>query len=220
MRLHQKMARRFPKNRSVSRRLGTKKPKSLFIIVCEGKNTEPHYFTSFANDHGNSLVSLELAGGAGAPLTIVEKAVHSKKSEFTKSKKSGFDSFFEVWAVFDVDEHPNIPQAVDMANGNDVKVGVSNPCFEIWPLLHMEFHRAAIHRHALQKKLAKSMTSYEDGGSKIIDYNLIKDSYGDAKGRAENLLKEHRKVGACGANPSTNIFKLLDRIIEQGKPKS
>lgn len=211
------MTRKLPKDRGVSRRLGFRNPKSLFVIVCEGENTEPHYFNDFANAHGNNLIKLELSGGVGAPVTIVQRAVKAKKGVLTKSKKNGFDGFFEVWAVFDVDDHPNISEAMDTAKGNGVKVAISNPCVEIWPLLHLEFHRAFIDRHALQKKLAGLMSSYKGRGSKTIDYNLIKDNYEEAKKRAKILLAEHLKVDDEGANPSTNIFKLLDRIIEQGK---
>lgn len=214
------MARKLPKDRSVSRRLGSKNPKSLFVIVCEGENTEPHYFKDFANAHGNSLIRLELGRGVGAPVTIVQRAVEAKKKVSAESKKNGFDGFFEVWAVFDVDDHPNIPQAMNTAKGNGVKVAISNPCVEIWPLLHLEFHRAFIHRHALQKKLAGLMSSYKGRGSKTIDYNLIKDNYEKAKERAKILLAEHLEVGDEGANPSTNIFELLDGIIKEGKSKS
>jgi len=212
------MSRRFPENRSVSRKLGSKSPKPLFVIVCEGKNTEPRYITDFAKAHGNNLVRIELDRGAGAPLTIVQKAVETKKRILAENRKNGFDSFFEVWAVFDVDEHPQIPRAMDMGLANGIQIIVSNPCVEIWPLLHFEFHRAPIHRHDIQKRLSTFMVSYADKGDKVIDFPQIEGNYDQARTRARTLLEDHLAVGDERGNPSTNIFELLDKIKEHGKP--
>ena len=211
------MARKLPKGRGVQRKLGRKQPKTLFKVICEGANTEPKYLAAFAKRYGNNLVDIETVAAAGVPLTIVRKSVEIKKQLFREAKKTGFERHIEVWAVFDVDEHPHIPQAVNMARGNDIFIGQSNPCVEIWPLLHLEFHRAHIHRHALQRKLATHMASYQPGGSKLIDFEQIKDNYDEAKARAEQLIEDHRQVGEPLANPSTTLFNLLDGIIKHGK---
>ena len=213
------MTRTLPKGRGTDRKPGNRQPKTLFKIICEGKNTEPKYIACFAKAHGNNLIDIETIGAAGVPLTIVRKSVQAKKDLIKEAKKTGFERHIEVWAVFDVDEHPNLPQAINMANGNKIYVAQSNPCIEIWPLLHLEFQRAPIHRHALQKKLAQYMDSYKKNGSKIIDYNQIKNNYKEAKQRAEQIMTEHKQVGDELANPSTDIFKLLDGIIKHGKQK-
>jgi hypothetical protein len=210
------MARKIPLSKSTSRKLGTKSPKFLIIAFCEGKNTEPEYLKSFAKHYGNGLVRVEPVAPAGVPLTIVEKAVIRKKELDAKKKTDSFDSLYEVWAVFDRDEHPNIPQAIDLARGNNVHTAISNPCIEIWPLLHFTFHKSYIHRHALQRELAKYMTSYRPNGSKIIDYELIKNHFNSAKSRAESQLADHEATDNPYGNPSTTFYKLLERIIENG----
>lgn len=215
------MARKIPSSRSIKRNLGTKSPKFLIIAVCEGKNTEPQYLEKFASDHGNGLVRLELIAPAGAPITIVNKAVDKIKELCTKAKKkdaNSFDKNYEVWAVFDVDEHPNIPKAMDMARANNVKTAISNPCIEIWVLLFFDFHGASIHRHDLQNKLAHLIPTYNPNGSKIIDYDLLRDGYAIAKKRAQKLMANHEETGVNfpQGNPSTNIYQLLDKIREQG----
>jgi hypothetical protein len=210
------MARNIPQSRSTSRKLGKKLPKFLIIAVCEGKNTEPEYLKSFAKNYGNGLVEVEPVAPAGAPLTIVQKAVTRKKELDTKKKINSFDNLYEVWAVFDIDEHPNIPQAIDMARGNKVHTAISNPCIEIWPLLHFTFHRSNIHRHDLQRELAKYMASYQPYGSKLIDYEQIKNYFNLAKTRAERQLADHEATGDPCGNPSTTFYKLLERIIKNG----
>ena len=212
------MARQLPKSRSTSRKLGTKSPKFLIIAVCEGKNTEPEYLKSFAKQHGNGLVEVETVAPAGAPFTIVKKAVEIKKQRDAQAKKAvdSFDGLFEVWAVFDVDEHPNIPQALDMAKANKVHTAISNPCIEIWALWHITPHCAHIHRHDLQRKLALAMPKYDSERSKQFDFEQIKHDFAVAKTRAEKQLADHEATGNPLANPSTTFYRLLDRIIENG----
>ena len=207
-----------PPSRSTSRKLGNKLPKFKIIAVCEGKNTEPGYLKCFAKYHGNGLIEVETVAPAGAPLTIVQKAVVLRKEKVREAKKdtNSFDKLFEVWAVFDMDEHPNIPQAVDMAKANKVATAISNPCIEIWALLHVDFHRSHIHRHDLQRLLALKMPKYEPEGSKQFDFEQIKNNFNLARTRAEQLLTDHEATGNPGANPSTNFYLLLDRIIENG----
>ena len=78
-------------------------------------------------------------------------------------------------------------------------------------------HYLKDHRHALQKKLATHRDSYKAGGSKIINFEKIKDHYAEAKAHAEQLIADHKRVGEALANPSTTIFRLLDGIIKHGK---
>jgi hypothetical protein len=161
------MARKFPSDKKLNRKLGNRSPKFKYIAICEGQNTEPEYLHEFVKDHGNGLVEIETVT-AGVPLTIVQRAVERKR-EYVRTAKNGFEYLFEVWAIFDIDEHPNIPQALRQAEDNKIFVARSNPCFEIWPVLHIEFHRAYIHRHDLQKKLESLMPSYQKSkGKKIV----------------------------------------------------
>lgn len=211
------MARKIPQSRSAKRKPATKSPKFLIIVFCEGKNTEPEYLKSFARHYGNSLLEVELVAPAGVPLTIVQKAVARKKQEDAKNKPSSFDELYEVWVIFDIDAHPNIDQAIDLAKGNKVGTAISNPCIEIWFLWHFTFHRSCIHRHDLQRELAKYIPSYQPDGSKLIDYERIKKDYTTAKKRAETQLADHRSTDNPCGNPSTTFYKLLDRIIEISK---
>lgn len=211
------MGRKFPPHRLTKRKLGKREPNSWFIAVCEGSNTEPAYLNEFIQDYGNGLVTIDLVYGSGMPMTIVDEAVSRKKRALKTMKKDGFDQLFEVWAIFDIDEHPNIDQAIDKARGNNIKVARSNPCFEIWPVLHLFYQRAHIDRRQLQRLLARLMPNYDKRTGKQIDYPLIKDNYLIARDRAAQQLEQHREVDDAHANPSTNIYKLLDKIIEQGK---
>ncbi|WP_448215747.1 RloB family protein [Endozoicomonas sp. 2B-B] len=212
--------KKFRAHRSIKRKASKKKqPKLKIYAYCEGKNTEPQYLKQFSAMHSNGLVSVETVGAAGVPKTIVDKA-SEKKCELAKAaKKSGdpLDKQYEVWAVFDRDEHPNISQAFDKAHANSVNIGYSNPCFELWPYLHFVDHSAPIHRKALQAKLKSHITGYDVKGSKVIDPRQIDDKYKVAKQRAENLKAVHEKVGSPMESPYTDVYILLERIKQNGK---
>jgi RloB-like protein len=42
-----------------------------------------------------------------------------------------------VWVVFDLDEHKEIPQSVRRAKAGDIKVAFSTPSFDLWLFLHL-----------------------------------------------------------------------------------
>lgn len=157
------MARRkFPKTPKLARRKPLCSPKLKLVVVCEGEKTEPKYLDDFTKDYNNHLVEVKIIPKGGAPVTLVKKAIEFKKEleRTARRTKNSFDQRFQVWGLFDVDEHPNIPQAKDLARGNDIALGISNPCFELWGLLHIRNHDAPIHRHDLQRLLGQEMPGY------------------------------------------------------------
>lgn len=184
------------------------------IIFCEGKKTEPDYFDAFAKDHGNGRVEIEAIPAAGVPLTLVRKAIQRKKEITRKARKQIVGSKDAVWAVFDRDDHPHVERARTEARSNEVSVGFSNPCFDVWPLLHFIDHGACDSRHEVQKKLKQRMPGYDHDDGASIDYEQIKGAYSEARARAERGLKAREDENDPHGNPSTDVYKLLDIIIE------
>jgi len=211
--------RKYPQSRSLKRRSPQRQPKIQIIVVCEGMKTEPHYLRCFKSHHSSYLVDLVLVEDAGSPMTIVDEAIVQKKELERRARKSknSFEGEFEVWGMFDIDEHPNIPQAKDKAFGNNIPLAISNPCFELWVYLHYCDHNAWTHRHDMQKLLKIKMNNYDPSHRKQIDYEEIKDHFDCARSKAMRLIKNRKNEADEGGNPSTNVFELLDVIIENGK---
>src|SRR6185312_4244684 len=68
------------------------------------------------------------------PLALVQLAVEAK--ERASSEHAEIDEF---WCVFDVEwpqNHPNLPEAIALAEKHGINMAISNPCFELWLLLH------------------------------------------------------------------------------------
>lgn len=213
----------FRAHRSIKRRPpNSVKPKLKIFAYCEGQNTEPEFLKKFSTLRGNGLVIVNPIGASGVPMTIIEKAKQKKKELERASKKSKdpLDSVFEVWAVFDCDEHPNMAEAFNKASSNGIKIAFSNPCFELWPYLHYVDQSASIHRKDLQRSLARHISSYNEKGAKLIDPEPLNMLYDEARSRAIKLKEDHESVDSPMACPYTDVYELLDLIILNGKKRN
>lgn len=121
---------------SLSRRPPTLRPKARLLLVCEGQETEPGYFRQLAARH-RVLIDVPPHQGSD-PKTVVETAVCLKKDADRAARKDPFAAYEEVWCVIDVDQHPRLGDALQQARDNGICVALSNPCIELWLLLHFQ----------------------------------------------------------------------------------
>jgi hypothetical protein len=199
------------KSDSLRRRRPVRERLARFLIVCEGRVTERCYFSELRH-LDRSPVSLEFVTGA-TPKTLVEiaaKRKHESESAARRAKDQNL-KFDEVWCVFDVDEHPYLPEATQQARDNGIKTAISNPCFELWALLHFQDQRAYIHRHKVQDLCKQYMPGYE----KKLPCAELMDKYDQALQRAINLSQWHQSRGTPGENPSTGAHDLVQAIRSQ-----
>ena len=114
----------------------------------------------------------------------------------------------EVWCVVDVDQF-DMDNAVVEARRRDVRLAVSHPCFELWLLLHHADCRAFCRDcHEVKRLLRKHVPLYDKTKPVFADFEA---GIGDAVKRARDLDPtgaEHRR------NPSTNVWQLVERILE------
>ena len=176
--------------------------------------TEPRYFRALRSEYRNSLVEIEIDDRGGIPKTLVERAAQRKREaeREAKSQRDEFLLYDEVWCVFDVDDHPKLADARQQARDNGIQLAVSNPCFEIWALLHFRDQTAHIQRKAVRSRLKKHLPAYE----KELPFDQLKPHYEDAVQRAERLDDRCERDGCPGANPSTGVHRLSERIRTEG----
>nr|WP_233261445.1 RloB family protein [Vitiosangium sp. GDMCC 1.1324] len=179
-------------------------------MFCEGENTEPQYIDAFRKWCRNSRVDVEIAKERGVPLTLVRAAKERKVQAEKEASKAEDDNiaYDEVWCVFDVDEHPNLSDAQQMASANGIKLAISNPCFELWLLLHFRENPGMQHRHDVQKMVVGFVSDYD----KHVDFELFKVGYPAAVMRAKRLDEHASADGESGRNPTTNVYQLTESI--------
>jgi hypothetical protein len=207
--------RKMPKASSLNRRQPHRLPRLKLVVICEGEKTEPIYLKDFIRDHQSPLVEVKIIPKGGVPVTLVNNAMKFKEM-LARETRNSFDHF-QIWGLLDVDEHPNLSQAKQKAKDNEIELGISNPCFELWGLLHFCQYDAPIHRHALQRLLEEQMSGYRHDAAATFNYIEIRDKYDLAKKHAEQGCRRREEEGDPGGNPSTNVYKLLDLIIENAK---
>jgi hypothetical protein len=190
-------------------------PRIRLTIFVEGAITEKEYFKAVRREAENPLVEIE--GPCGVPDSVVNDAIAYKKRRRRRALDS-FERADQVWAVFDCDEHI-VAGAFGRAEAAGIGVAFSNPCFELWGLLHLGDHDAPLDRHVLQRLLQEKMPNYDRYGSKCFDYEQMKGGYTEACLRAEKMgarrITERDPMG----NPYTSVNKLVQLIFENGKRK-
>jgi hypothetical protein len=185
------------------RRRPFREPRLRLLVVCGGKRTEPAYFIGLKNYLRNPAVVVTIRAKAQAPEDLV------RHSRFIAPVAG--DEFDQVWCVVDSDEF-DLEPAVSLAADLDVRLAVSNPCFELWLLLHHRDCTAHLcDPKAALRELIKQVPGYQKNNLRFGDF---KAGVTDALRRAEGL--DPTGTGH-GANPSSGVWKLVHLIAGGGR---
>ncbi|MGR6997917.1 RloB domain-containing protein [Yinghuangia aomiensis] len=117
------------------------------------------------------------------------------------------DAFDEVWCVVDVDEFKDISAAVGKAAGAGIEIAISNPCFELWLILHFGDHTAPCTSYGtLSPYLKKHVPDYDKSKLRFRDFAGGLDAAHQRAVRLDPTGKEHRR------NPSTGVRRLVQAM--------
>ena len=186
------------------------------LVVCEGEQTEKHYFNSFSS----RKLHVNVQPYVGDPRQIVLRA------ELLKAKKA----YDETWVVFDLDYNPSrgreqyneFHQALALARKLDIGVAYSIDAFELWFRLHYESVSNGLSRKALYKDLSRRWgINYESDGkreqfAKSIFGRLAADEDADielALQRAEKLWGRKQHLPIEEQNPITTVHLLVKKLL-------
>lgn len=203
-------------SKSLRRRPASVSPPVKFTIFSEGKNTEPEYFDAIDQSIKGALVSLQVVKAAGAPKTIAAKALGFRKKR--RGRISSFEEKDQIWVVFDRDEHDAVNESIDNLTTNSIGVAFTNPCFELWLILHIEDFDSPIDRHAIQKHLESICADYSTRQGKKPDCKKFMDRIEVAEGRAAKMNKRRSREGAERQAPWTTVHELTKAIREAATP--
>lgn len=179
-------------------------------MFVEGRRTEEAYLVDWHRRRRES-VRVTIDPFRGGPLQLVEHAVEAKRAEAGDARRGRGRPHDQIWCVFDRDEHPNFTRALDLAGCNGVGLAVSNPCVELWFLLHFQEQTAFIDRHDAQRRVATLL----DSGKALTTAatEALFERYDEAKNRAIELDEKHRNDGSpSGSNPSSGMWRVVDEI--------
>lgn len=198
-----------------------RKIRRRFLIVCEGKETEPNYFKSFAL---RDYVEVRTHGGEGSPSQVVEKAEQLRDNP----KQSPYDA---VWVVFDKDNFPDFKTAIDTAHGKQIGCAWSNEAFELWFIYHFENPTSPISRDKYKEKIEdyvkQGAETFKRSKYKEFIYKKndksIRRTLLDCGGNEENAIKWAEKQAQeqvqCHDkdwdkhNPCTMVYLLVKQLL-------
>lgn len=139
----------------------------------------------------------------------MQHAIEAKRTDAQEAKRGRGRPHDEIWCVFDRDEHPNFAQAVDLASRHGIKLAISNPCVELWFILHFENQNTYLERQVAQHRAAELL-----GCSKVLNdaaLTALTNRYEHARKRAIKLDEKHAGDGSPAVtNPSSGIWRLID----------
>lgn len=192
-------------------------PQRRLYVFCEGAKTEPAYFDVVREEFHSAQILVEATGVGGVPSTVADEAIRHAKAlrRDMRSRAAGRSSFEEadqVWVVFDQDRHPEVPNVVVRCRDNKVEVAYSNPCFELWLLLHLEPFDRPAEASDVQARLHALFPAYDHEKSPAPDFSNLLATLPVAEQRACEQVQRREDEGAPSGNPSTTVFRLL-RVI-------
>jgi hypothetical protein len=192
------------------RRLAKAAIRPSILVFTEGKKTEPIYLNYWRRVHRQQVL-VDVSDEHGPPLTLVKRAVAQRATDERQARYGKGAAYSEYWCVFDIDEHPDVRIALELAESKGIQVAVTNPCVELWFLLHFEDQRAAIDRVEAQRKI-RDLLRFE----KVPTHQVLEDlvvRYVDARRRAIALDTKHELDGSpYRSNPSSEVWHLVDRM--------
>ncbi|KJS87014.1 MAG: hypothetical protein JM58_05755 [Peptococcaceae bacterium BICA1-8] len=198
-----------------------------YLIVCEGKKTEPNYFEGIKQRieikykdkiDVRKKIELEIEGTGRNTQDLVNYTL-----EIRSLSKNIYGN---VWVVFDKDDfsEEQFNNAINRANENDIRVAWSNEAIELWFFLHFEYLDAAINRHQYIDKLNDYFSKYKINNGKynkslpeIFDILFKIGNVQKAIERSIKLRSSHCELGNitnCSKNPCTTVDELVKELFE------
>jgi hypothetical protein len=203
--------------------LARKKPKRppypRVLIVTEGEKTEPQYFDEVRKTLRIAAAHIAIADSryGTQPRQVVDYAA----DQFGERGKE-FDA---VFAVFDRDDHRTYHDALEACPRaklrNDERRQItlhaipSNPCFELWLLLHYEDIQHLFHRDEIYRKLKQHIPDYEKG--LVGTFERTQPAVPTAIARAKRLQERHSPEHDT-EGPYTNVDTVVALLLSMKRP--
>ncbi len=174
-----------------------KRMRKIALVICEGE-TEVGYLNLIKKWYKSPVRIVSHIEGTRITQTLVDK--HTREL-----KISAFDKV-DTFLMYDMD----VPAINNKLMACKAKLLLSNPCFEIWLLLHVKEQRTVLSSDAVIRELKKSAPVW---------HNYNKALYTDTQ---KAFLKDHLKEAVDRAkalkelqNPSSQLYKLLELLEDK-----
>lgn len=186
-------------HKGLGRKVNTREKRTMFLIVCEGK-TEEYYFDDI---RVRGRISGKVKGIGEDPVRVIEYAIKLMKE----------NDYEQVWCVFDKDNVPveNFNKALRLAIKHNIERAYSNKAFELWYVLHFNYHDTGTDGRQYKKMLKKLLNiPYKENLPDM--YERLETRQEAAIQNAEKLLSIYDHPNPARNNPSTTVHLLVNEL--------
>ena len=137
---------RLQRGKSLTVKPPVRRPREVIYVIAEGEVTEYDYCTALSNAFSERLgfrierPAPQMRKNGLTPIKVADRALAVAAEIGTDRRGSASSSaspIKEIWALFDRDQHPKIPEAFAKLAGHErIRVAFSHPSFDLWLLLH------------------------------------------------------------------------------------
>lgn len=199
--------KKYNRSRKLNRSRRGVEQRATVAVFTEGRITEPQYVKVLKGIYRGVNVQIIERYAGSSPKILVEKAL---------DYQGNFDEYDEIWCLFDKNDHQDeyIEEVIQKARKNNIMTAITNPCFELWLVLHQEDQFGYVSKEDIQKR-SQTLGLTNNKHLSEIGKKLSREKYDDAKTRAlhiQNII--HKGIRKPWANPSSQVWKFVDRLAE------
>lgn len=193
---------------------------SLIIIATEDSKADPKYFEDLSREYRNTRIIVKILRRnttASSPRHVIRTLdAHKKKHKLKKND--------EMWLVCDVDKWGvGLSEVISECKAKKYFYAVSNPCSDIWYLLHFK----SLEDYSVKRK-SDFLKKKKSGKRNLIEKEIIDLGYSFNKSNidtsqflpnVEKAIKEAEKIDFDKSSRwpqhlGTRIYLLVKKIIE------
>jgi hypothetical protein len=194
------------------RRAGTRTPKKLLLIWCEGEETEVNYFNAYKSQITNLTVQVKSSPRGGN----AQHFVNSCAKETRQLEQRQGIQFDEVYCVFDKDNNSPVDFNTAVSNAAQKKLIpiYSNLSFEWWYVLHFSGTPSSHTQAAYEQFLAKAFgQAYKKADSSL--FKKLQPHQSQAIQRAERQYQSCCHHPPSSQLPCTLVYQLVERLNQE-----
>lgn len=188
-------------------------PRKVFIFT-EGSVTEQRYFKEFIAFYKIPQARVRVIDRGStnsSPNSVIDYVIDFQKT--IRKNESGISRHYVYWLVLDTDRWgANLARTVDDAYQRNFDVAISNPCFEIWLLLHYQDADSVKNNESVlcsKNAIKRAIHANNISGSNEKDY-FVKTNIAINNSQLLDVNHIHRIPSQIG----TRIYKLVSLLLE------
>jgi len=199
------------KKRPLDRSTNIVRDANLIVIASEDKYAVRQYFEFFRSTKIQFKI-LETDDGRSAPQHVM-----ARLDEYMKEFDFGADD--EFWLVCDCDHWissghiKNLVRVIQECGQKGIQVALSNPCFELWLLLHFaDFPKNdKLTRAQVEKRIRDAVGAYDK--TKVYNLPIDNDLVKLAVKRSANNQPASSEIPD---RPQTSVHCIIQHLLDRG----